>query len=123
MRPHTVSRQLQSFPGTAQVLTVSTSSGQLISFLAALPTVYGAHGGRLAHLTSLSEVSVVDVLSSSPASKLEVACEPAFCAVGPEHIAVGMNNQVCSSGGGSRGIAPACWRRLRLQPCRWLLVV
>jgi hypothetical protein len=79
-----------------QVLTVSTSGGQLISYLAALPTVFGAHGGRLAHLTSLSEITVVDLAlgRGAPPSRLQVACEPAFCAVGPEHIAVGMNNQV-----------------------------
>lgn len=77
-----------------QVLTVSTNGGQLVSYLAALPTVFCAHGGRLAHLTSLAEVTVVDVLAQAPASKLQVACEPAFCAVGPDHVAVGMNNQV-----------------------------
>lgn len=74
---------------------MSTASGQLISYLAALPVVFRAHGSRLAHLTSLSEVVVMDVLAGgSPPARLEVACEPAFCAVGPSHVAVGMNNQV-----------------------------
>lgn len=83
----------------SQVLTASTTSGQLISYLAALPPVHAAHGARVAHLTSLSELAVVDLGGCAPAARLAVDVEPAFCAVGPEHVAVGINNQVCLSGG------------------------
>ncbi|GBF91989.1 hypothetical protein Rsub_04713 [Raphidocelis subcapitata] len=80
--------------GQASVLTVSTSGGHLISYLAALPAVYASCGPRLAHLVSLRELAVADAASGGPAARLEVGCEPAFCAVGPAHIAVGLNNQV-----------------------------
>lgn len=76
-----------------QVLTVGTSNGMISSYLAALPTVYGAHGTRVAHLTSLNEVTVMDTATRG-ITKVEVACEPAFCVIGPKHLAVGMNNQV-----------------------------
>lgn len=75
------------------MLTVSTSGGHLISFLAALPAVYASCGPRLAHLISLRELAVADVASGAPSTRLEVGCEPAFCAVGPAHVAVGLNNQ------------------------------
>lgn len=57
-----------------QVLTVSTTTGELFSYLAALPTVYAAAAGRLAHLTSLSELAVLDCLpgGSGLASRLQV---------------------------------------------------
>jgi WD repeat-containing protein 19 len=73
---------------------VSTSGGQLLSYLAALPKVAAACGARLAHLTSLNELAVVDLAAGGAPARLQVACEPAFCAVGPEHVAVGVNNQV-----------------------------
>jgi hypothetical protein len=78
------------------MLTVSTAAGQLISFLAALPAVFAAAAGRLAHLTSLSELAVVDLAPLNPflPVRLQVACEPAFCAVGPDCVAVGMNSRV-----------------------------
>lgn len=80
-----------------QVLTVATAGGQLLSYLAALPAVFAASaGGRLAHLTSLSELAVMDCLPGAPGlpARLGVGLEPAFCAVGPEHVAAGLNNQV-----------------------------
>ncbi len=76
-----------------QVLTVGTASGHISTYLAALPTVYGAKGVKVAALSSLAEVTVTDVRSRA-AVRVELASEPAFCGVGPEHLAVGMNNQV-----------------------------
>jgi hypothetical protein len=84
-----------------QVLTVSTAGGQLVSYLAALPAVAAAAGARLAHLTSLSELAVVDLAAGGAAARLQVACEPAFAAVGPGHVAVGMNNQASAGRVGS----------------------
>lgn len=72
---------------------MGTSSGQVVTYLAALPAVWGAQGGRVAQLTSLTEVTVTDV-ATRHVSHVHVAAEPAFCALGPGHLAVGINNQV-----------------------------
>lgn len=69
--PHTY---INTRTHNTQVLTVSTTTGELFSYLAALPTVYAAAAGRLAHLTSLSELAVLDCLpgGSGLASRLQV---------------------------------------------------
>jgi hypothetical protein len=72
---------------------VASSTGSITSYLAALPTVYGFHGSVVAQLTSLSEVTLTDT-AAQRSLKVHVDCEPAFCAAGPGHLAVGMNNQV-----------------------------
>ena len=46
------------------------------------------------YLTSLLEMSVVDINRRLQPIKVELESEPAFCGLGPEHAAVGMNNQV-----------------------------
>ncbi|GFH09592.1 WD_REPEATS_REGION domain-containing protein, partial [Haematococcus lacustris] len=71
-----------------QVLTLSTASGQLLSYLAALPVVYSHHATKVMHLTSLLELSVVDVTRRGVVSKVVVESEPAFCGLGPNHAAV-----------------------------------
>lgn len=94
-----------------QVLTVATAGGRLLSYLAALPAVCAAAGGRLAHLTSLSELAVVDCLPSGSGApgRLGVALEPAFCAVGPEHVAAGLNNQARRARGGGTPPVRNAW--------------
>jgi hypothetical protein len=76
-----------------QVLSVSTDGGLFVSYLAALPSVFASHGVKVASLSSLGEVTLVDVVTRSTTT-LQVACEPAFCSLGPGHLAVGINNQV-----------------------------
>jgi len=64
----------------------------------------------MAHLTSLSELAVTGTASGARPVRLEVECEPAFCAVGPEHVAVGVNNQVgAARGWGRPGGSLAAW--------------
>lgn len=55
--------------------------------------MFAAHGTKVAHLTSIGEVTVVDTATRSSAA-VAVDCEPALCSLGPAHLAVGMNNQV-----------------------------
>ena len=76
-----------------QVLTVANLDGEITSFLATLPVIHGAHMTRVAYLSSLQEVSVVDVASNHQ-HNIQIETEPAFIGVGPNHVAVGMNNQV-----------------------------
>jgi hypothetical protein len=79
------------------VLTVGTTNGQVHCYLASLPVVYSCHGHLLAQLTSLSEMSITDV-NTTHSLKVSVACEPALCALGPAHLAVGINHQVWGAG-------------------------
>lgn len=78
------------------MLTVGTYTGYVAVYLASLALVVASHGRRTAFLSSLREVSVNDENHKAVAS-VQVECEPTFLALGPEHLAVGINNQV---GGG-----------------------
>ncbi|GLC35581.1 hypothetical protein PLESTB_000191100 [Pleodorina starrii] len=77
-----------------QVLTVGTHNGYLHTFLASLPMVYDYHGTRVLYLTSLLEMTVLDVTKRQTVARIELETEPAFCGLGPQHAAMGMNNQV-----------------------------
>lgn len=80
-----------------QVLTVSSSSGAVLSFLACLPPLAIAHGASYMYLTSLMELSVCSALPDRKGDeprRVRIGMEPTFAALGPAHAAVGMNNQV-----------------------------
>ena len=40
-------------------------------------------------------MSIVDISRRSAAIKIDIEKEPAFCGLGPNHAAIGINNQVC----------------------------
>lgn len=88
-----------------QVLTVSTASGAVYSYLAALPVVYDTCGTQLLHMTSLLEMSLVDAPTRTLLHSIQTETEPHFCALGPQHAAVGINNQV------------SCWRAAQRTCC------
>ncbi len=69
-------------------------TGQLHTYLAALPVINSAWGCCLAYCTSLQELAVMDVLHKGSQSRITIPTEPAFLALGPNHLAVGMNNKV-----------------------------
>ncbi|CAE7550248.1 Wdr19, partial [Symbiodinium sp. KB8] len=81
-----------------QMLSVATGGGYLYTFLATMPSVYDHYESRVAFMSSLQEVSIVD--TSRPADdpsasvRIAVGVEPAFLALGPNHVAVGMNDTV-----------------------------
>ncbi|KAJ3615317.1 hypothetical protein NHX12_018885 [Muraenolepis orangiensis] len=76
-----------------QLLAVSTQRGTLHVFLTKLPILGDCCGTRLAYLTSLLEVTVSNQVEGEAAVAIEVEVEPTFIAVGPYHVAVGMNNR------------------------------
>ncbi|MEW5318051.1 MAG: hypothetical protein WDW38_009304 [Sanguina aurantia] len=76
-----------------QVLTVGCQNGYLYSYLAALPTVYDYCGAKVIYMTSLLEMSLVDVTRKLAPARIEIETEPSFCGLGPAHAVVGMNNQ------------------------------
>ena len=75
-----------------QMLTVATNQGHVHTFLASLPTIACACEQRLVYLTSLVEVTIAD-LNSSTVATIAIDAEPSFVALGRAHVAAGMNNR------------------------------
>lgn len=69
-------------------------TGQLHTYLAAVPVISSTWGSTLAYCTSLQELAVMDVTSKGSQRRITIPTEPAFLAIGPHHLAVGMNNKV-----------------------------
>eukprot|EP00743_Colponemidia_sp_Colp-15_P004281 GILK01004618.1.p1 GENE.GILK01004618.1~~GILK01004618.1.p1 ORF type:complete len:1398 (-),score=319.35 GILK01004618.1:169-4362(-) len=84
------------FSADGQFLTVSTHNGYVYSFLSRLPLLTSASGTKVAYLTSLREVTIIDTASrtGTTSTAVEVEVEPSFVSVGPSHIATGMNTQM-----------------------------
>ncbi|KAF7656695.1 hypothetical protein LDENG_00037970 [Lucifuga dentata] len=82
-----------SWTEDGQLLAVSTQRGTLHVFLTRLPILGDSFGTRLAYLTSLLEVTVSNQVDGESPVAIEVEVEPTFIAVGPYHVAVGMNNR------------------------------
>lgn len=81
-------------PG-GQILTVATGAGDVYNFLACMSTVHASFGPRVAYLSSLREVSVVDASrSGNKPLTVPVSIEPTIVALGPSHLAVAMNDRV-----------------------------
>lgn len=119
------------------MLTVSSDSGALHTFLASLPCLTAAHGPSYACLSSLRELSILPApghAQQQPPNDglqlpivIQIALEPALLALGPEHVAVAMNNvaiyysQVCASPLPPPACLPARGRAssaLRLLACQ-----
>ncbi|KAF1775491.1 WD40-repeat-containing domain [Phytophthora cactorum] len=91
---------LMNFTSDGQILTVATQGGTVLNFLARMPRIHDHYGHYVAYLSSLRELSVVDTRrnetgsSSNGAIRIALSVEPSFVAIGPRHVAVGMNNRV-----------------------------
>ncbi|XP_075260010.1 WD repeat-containing protein 19-like isoform X2 [Convolutriloba macropyga] len=83
-----------SFTNDGQLVAVSTKAGSLHVFLAKLPSLGEAFGTRIAILSSLLEVTISNSVLQEPDISIQLELEPAFLALGPFHLAVGMNNCV-----------------------------
>ncbi|KAG8591695.1 hypothetical protein GDO81_000268 [Engystomops pustulosus] len=82
-----------SWTDDGQLLAVSTQRGSLNVFLTKLPILGDTSGTRIAYLTSLLEVTVSNPVEGELPITVSVEVEPNFVAVGPYHVAVGMNNR------------------------------
>lgn len=80
-----------------QLLGVTTSQGAICVFVTKLHSLYAISPPRIALLSSLAEVAIhhyaPDKVKSSPTT-IALEIEPSFLAVGPYHLACGMNNHV-----------------------------
>eukprot|EP01063_Lacrimia_lanifica_P024005 TRINITY_DN3196_c0_g2_i1.p1 TRINITY_DN3196_c0_g2~~TRINITY_DN3196_c0_g2_i1.p1 ORF type:complete len:1456 (+),score=570.56 TRINITY_DN3196_c0_g2_i1:76-4443(+) len=77
-----------------QILTVSSTNGNIHTFLTKIPVMHDAYGTRVLRLTSLRELVVRDALRGQDIAHLSVEIEPTFVSLGPDTCAVGMNNCV-----------------------------
>lgn len=79
--------------GDGQILTVTTGTGAVHNYLGRLAVLNAAYQTNLVYMSSLKELSIQDTLKEgrSP-TRIEIAIEPSFVALGPKHVAVGMNN-------------------------------
>eukprot|EP01029_Cantina_marsupialis_P026834 TRINITY_DN7306_c0_g1_i3.p1 TRINITY_DN7306_c0_g1~~TRINITY_DN7306_c0_g1_i3.p1 ORF type:complete len:1019 (-),score=347.17 TRINITY_DN7306_c0_g1_i3:302-3358(-) len=59
-----------------------------------MPAVHDSCGSMVAHLSSLQEVAIVDSLGHQEPRSVPISMEPNFLALGPQHLAVAMNNRV-----------------------------
>ncbi|KAB1282885.1 WD repeat-containing protein 19 [Camelus dromedarius] len=82
-----------SWTDDGQLLALSTQRGSLHVFLTKLPILGDACSTRIAHLTSLLEVTVANPVEEELPITVSVDVEPNFVAVGLYHLAVGMNNR------------------------------
>lgn len=90
-----------------QILTVSADDGAARAFLASLPRLADADGARVTYLSSLTEVSVLDLALDTDVIAVPLECEPSFVALGEAHVAAGVNNQAWFYRVGRAGEAPA----------------
>uniref|UniRef100_A0A8L0DNG0 WD repeat-containing protein 19 n=1 Tax=Oncorhynchus mykiss TaxID=8022 RepID=A0A8L0DNG0_ONCMY len=93
-----------SWTDDGQLLAVSTQRGALHVFLTRLPILGHSCGTRLAYLTSLLEVTVSNRVEGEAPVAVAVEVEPNFIAVGPYHVAVGMNNRAWFYALGDSGV-------------------
>eukprot|EP00039_Didymoeca_costata_P030876 m.31858 g.31858 ORF g.31858 m.31858 type:complete len:1357 (-) comp8355_c0_seq1:4546-8616(-) len=77
-----------------QLLTVSTQSGAVYTYLTKLPAIGSTYGTRVCNLTALQEMSILDITNpEGPRMKHRIPVEPSFLAVGQNYAAAGLNNQ------------------------------
>ena len=69
------------------IISVGSSTGVLYSYLACTPVVNAVYRSRIAYMSSLREISIVDVSTDLPAQRLEIDIEPSFVGLGPNHAA------------------------------------
>ncbi|KAK5643690.1 hypothetical protein RI129_007535 [Pyrocoelia pectoralis] len=79
-----------------QLLAVGTRNGSLNVYVSDMPILSAVCGSKIAILSSLTEVTLytfkTDKTKWSP-TQIVIETEPSFMAVGPYHLATGMNNR------------------------------
>lgn len=76
-------------------MSVTTSGGYFLGFLTVVPQLYSAYKSYCALLSSLTEVSVVDCARNNMIiGKTDLEIEPHHLNIGPDHLAVGINDSV-----------------------------
>ena len=79
-----------------QILSVATSNGNVFNYLMSMPLLCSGYLDKVAYLSSLREVTVVDIKNKEPTqiSRVPLAVEPSILSICPCQIAIAMNNSV-----------------------------
>jgi len=78
-----------------ELLSFCTETGWVYCFLAKLSALSATCNTRLAYLTSLREMTIIEGTADTENKVvLQTDVEPAFVALGPSHLATGMNNRI-----------------------------
>eukprot|EP00442_Polarella_glacialis_P052045 CAMPEP_0115153154 /NCGR_PEP_ID=MMETSP0227-20121206/66564_1 /TAXON_ID=89957 /ORGANISM="Polarella glacialis, Strain CCMP 1383" /LENGTH=1373 /DNA_ID=CAMNT_0002563853 /DNA_START=51 /DNA_END=4172 /DNA_ORIENTATION=- len=90
-----------------ELLSFCTEAGWVYCYLAKLTALSATCNTRLAYLTSLREMTVIEGANENGNKVvLQTDVEPAFVALGPAHLATGMNNRIwfysCSDQGSAQ---------------------
>ncbi|XP_039955569.1 WD repeat-containing protein 19 [Bactrocera tryoni] len=90
--------QMIDWSSDGQLLAVTSMAGTVYIYVTKLTVLYAVSPPRIAILSSLSEVSIY-VYSPEKSSKpipyrLSLVDEPSFLAIGPYHLATGLDNHV-----------------------------
>lgn len=79
---------------TGIAISTSIDKGNLHVFLSKLPMIGSAYQSRVASLTSLLEVTIASAIEQGQTWTISADIEHSFMALGPYHMALGMNNRV-----------------------------
>jgi len=78
-----------------ELLSFCTEAGWVYCYLAKLTALSATCSNRLAYLTSLREMTVIEGANEQGNKVIvQTDVEPSFVALGPNHLATGMNNRV-----------------------------
>lgn len=78
-----------------ELLSFCTDAGWVYCYLAKLSALSATCNTRLAYLTSLREMTIIEGANEHGNKVvLQTDVEPAFVALGPNHLATGMNNRI-----------------------------
>ena len=77
-----------------QILTVSSKHGYIYTFLTRIPALHDVFGTRVLFLESLRDLRVKDMVDDEDIARIRIEIEPSFVSLGPNTVAVGMNNRV-----------------------------
>merc|ERR1719253_509662 len=78
-----------------ELLSFCTDAGWVYCYLAKLSALSATCNTRLAYLTSLREMTIIEGANEQGNKVvLQTDVEPAFVALGPNHLATGMNNRI-----------------------------
>ncbi|XP_055372379.1 WD repeat-containing protein 19 [Condylostylus longicornis] len=89
--------QMIDWSSDGQLMAVTTTHGSICTFVTKLQIIYAVSAPRIAILSSLAEVSIYSLTNDRKNKvpiKLNLEVEPSFIAIGPFHLAAGMNNHV-----------------------------
>jgi len=78
--------------GDGQILTVTTVTGAVHNYLGRLAILNAAYNTSIVSMSSLRQLSISDAFATKMPTQIDIAIEPSFVALGPKHVAVGMNN-------------------------------